>query len=291
MTEKYTQHELGKLMPPMTDDEYSDLLEGMKLDGFDHDHPITLFEGQILDGWHRNLAAIDAGISRVSFAKFTGTQEDARKLVVRENMSRRHLSTSQRSMIAAKLVEMDLEMPAEDKDPKRANLPSGPKVSALESIEKHAQELNVSPRSVKAARAVRKRSQKAAEDVASGKTTLNKASKNTDTKTAAYATAVGVIEQVLGADWVKGKTKLSKSEVIQMSGIIPEEMKRIRPYIESGWKYQAAMGHESVSLTLAHTFRQGIERAIGNNGKLEFSANAYKKEWQITITEKPTDQP
>ena len=50
-----------------------------------------MFENQIIDGYHRYIAAKAAGAEPV-FIEWTGTQEDARRFVVYSNGTRRHLS-------------------------------------------------------------------------------------------------------------------------------------------------------------------------------------------------------
>lgn len=303
---QYKQHKLGQLMPPMTDEEYDTLRDGMKTDGFDHDHPIMLFEGQILDGWHRYQATQDLGITKISLSNFTGSEEDAKRYVIRENMVRRHLTTSQRAMIAAKLVEDEIGDPPQSVTPTAtqtgANLhqsgdhggqkePKKPanakKKSVKQAVKKAAKDLKVSPRSVNTARSLLKADPEGAKGVEAGDQSLNAAAKKAekaDKKAAAYNKAVQIIEGVLGDGFVI-QAKMKHSDVIKMSGIIPDEMKRIEPFLRCGWTFDMAMGKETANISLAHPFRIGVDRANAAGGKFSFTAKAYGKEWEIQITE------
>ena len=55
------QHELSAAYPAMQPDEYQALLDSILEIGVQH--PITLFEGQIIDGWHRYKAANELGMA------------------------------------------------------------------------------------------------------------------------------------------------------------------------------------------------------------------------------------
>jgi N6-adenosine-specific RNA methylase IME4 len=48
---EYTQHEIGKIMPVMDKQQYVDLEQDIIHNGIIH--PIVIYEGKILDGWHR----------------------------------------------------------------------------------------------------------------------------------------------------------------------------------------------------------------------------------------------
>jgi ParB-like nuclease family protein len=65
--------------------------------------PIVVFEGKILDGRNRFLACQRAGVEP-SFKEYVGN--DPLAYVISLNLKRRHLDTSQRAMIAAKIANM-----------------------------------------------------------------------------------------------------------------------------------------------------------------------------------------
>ena len=50
----YPTHELARLLPPMTDEDYQRLRQDIKENGLRE--PITLYEGKVLDGMHRQRA-------------------------------------------------------------------------------------------------------------------------------------------------------------------------------------------------------------------------------------------
>jgi hypothetical protein len=90
-------HEYANIFPMMTDDELSSLVEDIKTNG--QSEPIVMLEGKILDGRNRYRACEIAGVS-AKFRQFTGS--DPLGFVVSHNLHRRHLTESQRAMVAAK---------------------------------------------------------------------------------------------------------------------------------------------------------------------------------------------
>ena len=61
-------------------------------------------DGRVIDGRHRLRACQEAGVEP-QFEVFGGNDDDILKLVIDLNVNRRHLDTSQRAMIGARLVE------------------------------------------------------------------------------------------------------------------------------------------------------------------------------------------
>jgi ParB-like chromosome segregation protein Spo0J len=97
-------HPLAELIPAMTDDELAGLVDDIKANGLRE--PITLYEGLILDGRHRARACEILEIEPEARI-FDGA--DPLAFVLSANLHRRHLSTSQRAMIAAKLATLRRE--------------------------------------------------------------------------------------------------------------------------------------------------------------------------------------
>ena len=87
-----TQHPLSAAFPGMGPLELAELTNDIRENGLIQ--PIMLFEGQVLDGWHRHQACIKAGVE-ARFTDFTGT--DPRRFVLSLNLNRRHLSGSQKA--------------------------------------------------------------------------------------------------------------------------------------------------------------------------------------------------
>jgi hypothetical protein len=54
------QHSLSSAYPEMTTDEYQALVDSVADIGVQN--PITLYEGEVIDGWHRYRASIEAGV-------------------------------------------------------------------------------------------------------------------------------------------------------------------------------------------------------------------------------------
>jgi ParB-like chromosome segregation protein Spo0J len=161
---KYKNHELADLFPMMPDSEIADMAKDIKANG--QRNPIVIHEGKILDGRNRYAACVMAGIDPIE-VPFKG--KDALSYVLSTNLHRRHLSTSQRAMVAEKLANMERSDTLKTGS-RSANLPIGA-VSQSSAAEK----LNVSERSVRDARAIRESSSDLAGKVLSGEITIHAA--------------------------------------------------------------------------------------------------------------------
>ena len=131
-------HPIANIFPPMSEAEFSSLKDDIQQ--FGQREPIWLFEGKVIDGRHRMRACVE--LSRQPQTRvYDGF--DAVAFVVSLNLHRRHLSESQRGMVAAKLANMPSHRP----DNNSANLQT--------SQSKAAELLNVSTRTVAAATKVK----------------------------------------------------------------------------------------------------------------------------------------
>jgi ParB-like chromosome segregation protein Spo0J len=101
-------HPLADIFPLMEGDEFDALVEDIKANWLRE--PITLFENQILDGRNRYRAVIKAALQyklkEENFRTYSGS--DPLGLVVSANLHRRHLTESQRALIAARIVTTKL---------------------------------------------------------------------------------------------------------------------------------------------------------------------------------------
>lgn len=98
----YENHSLSELFPIIDNpEELQDLAEDIKVHGLRED--IILHEGKILDGRNRLRACILASVE-ARFRPYEGN--DPLGFVLSLNLHRRHLTTSQRAMVAAKLANM-----------------------------------------------------------------------------------------------------------------------------------------------------------------------------------------
>lgn len=86
------QHPLSAAFPSMPEADLESLIEDIGKHGLRH--PGVLFEGKLLDGWHRFLACAKAGVP-FKTKEFDG--EDPRAFVLSQNLHRRHLTGSQRA--------------------------------------------------------------------------------------------------------------------------------------------------------------------------------------------------
>jgi len=182
--EKYQDHPIAALFPLMSESELQELAEDIKARGLKDD--IVIHQAQILDGRNRYRACIMAGVDpRVK--PYVGTEPI--KDVLSWNLHRRHLTTSQRAMVATAVLPMLEEQARERKsdaakksnvaraeNPEWANLPT-PK----EPEEKHrasddaAAMLSVSSRAVRTAKKVQQAAPELAEKVKAGEVSLNAA--------------------------------------------------------------------------------------------------------------------
>jgi N6-adenosine-specific RNA methylase IME4/ParB-like chromosome segregation protein Spo0J len=128
-------HPLANLFPLMEGKDFTALVADIRENGL-HE-PIALYDGKILDGRNRYHACLKAGIEP-TFTAYTG--DDPVAYVVSLNLHRRHLSESQRAMVAAKLATL--------KDGQRADLVEGLPIGRASAL------LNVGERSVGRAREV-----------------------------------------------------------------------------------------------------------------------------------------
>lgn len=149
----------------MPADEMLALVNDIKFNGLLH--PIILFEGKILDGRHRYEACRNIGI-KPKFEQYKGADPVGYSL--RANLHRRHLSTAQRAMLAAKVA--DLKQGERGRGNKSAN--------AVPTHAEAAEILAISPRSVDTASKILDTSPKLAKAVANGEMSLRAAEKKID---------------------------------------------------------------------------------------------------------------
>ncbi len=139
-----TQHPLSANFPSMSEADYLALKDD--IDEYGQREPIIMFEGMVLDGWHRYRACVEIGIEPTKF-NFVADKEDPVAFVLSHNLHRRHLSASQR---AAAVVACSAWRPA-----RREN-----KVEATSTLSKTNAEMakaaQVTPRTITDAKAAQK---------------------------------------------------------------------------------------------------------------------------------------
>jgi ParB-like chromosome segregation protein Spo0J len=185
-------HPLCQAFPAMDDEAFEQLRDDIAVNG--QRNPILLYEDQILDGRHRLQACLVLGIEP-RFQTFTGTWEQAKAAVCSENLHRRHLTTSQRAMIAASLATLSGGRP---KETELINSVSVPTLSDA------AETTGVSRDTVVRAKRVQKTgAPEVAEAVRDGKLTINKAQELIAAAPAkeaqAEAVATGKVDEVIAS--------------------------------------------------------------------------------------------
>ena len=106
--EELRRHNLSNPFGEASDTDFNELVQSMMERGYDENHPIWLFQGAILDGYHRNKAAKQLNLMPI-YREFEGTYQDAEAFVWAENMARRQMTPKQK---AAAFVHRNTELPA-----------------------------------------------------------------------------------------------------------------------------------------------------------------------------------
>ena len=142
------RHPFSEIFGDMPDEEYQALKQDICVNGYQNPD-IILYEGKILDGWHRYRvyretdidAEFDGGLN---FVEFDG--ESALAYVTSANMHRRHLTPAQRAVIALETTKT-LEH-GTNRFEKKVDTPRGVSTETPKSLPEVAQEAGVSPRTV-----------------------------------------------------------------------------------------------------------------------------------------------
>lgn len=99
-TQKIEFHPIADIFPLLEGEEFKDFSEDIRKNGLLN--PIWTYQGQIIDGRNRYRACLKVGV-KPQFREWTGTYDSIVDYVVKDNLKRRHLSKSQRSIVASKL--------------------------------------------------------------------------------------------------------------------------------------------------------------------------------------------
>lgn len=133
-------HPLASIFPMLAGDELNALADDIAANGLKE--PVVLYEGMILDGRNRWAACRKAKIKQVETVQYEG--DDPEGFVWSMNYPRRHLSTSQRALIAAERVKRkSAEMRSDDTS-----------AEMRPTLDQAAAEVNVGTRTVDSASAV-----------------------------------------------------------------------------------------------------------------------------------------
>lgn len=143
----YERHPLSACFGDMDADEFQALKNDIEAHG--QHEPVLLFDGAVLDGWHRYLAVTQLGMKVQTFT-FDGTFEEAQERVISSNDKRRHRTVAQRAQaIVAVTACRPVGRPKKNSAP-GAELPPQPKNTAKAIAAKHG----IGERSVERARII-----------------------------------------------------------------------------------------------------------------------------------------
>lgn len=98
-------HPLANVFPMMSSSEIDELAADIRENGL-HE-PVWLYGGRVIDGRNRLEACARANVE-VRIREFLGAADELLPFVISLNLRRRHLSESQRGMVAANLANMPL---------------------------------------------------------------------------------------------------------------------------------------------------------------------------------------
>lgn len=169
----YKIHAYAEMFPEMTAEEFDRLCMDIEANG--QRTPIDLYNNVILDGRNRYKACLKLGIVPKTRPCFPSDPLD---FVLSANLSRRHLTTSQRAMLGAKLKAMQRPTKADIlstlNDSEQSHLDTDTQICVL-SNEEIAKVVNVSERSITTANQILEEQPEKVADIEAGKITLNDA--------------------------------------------------------------------------------------------------------------------
>jgi len=99
---KYEQHPIGAVWPALSEEDYQKLVASIEAIGILD--KITVYEGKILDGWHRYKACTELRIKNIPMVEYEG--DDPGSFVIGKNEARRHEDKSQRAFAVAQTIDI-----------------------------------------------------------------------------------------------------------------------------------------------------------------------------------------
>lgn len=175
-------HAYADIFPAMSDDDYQELKTDIAKHG--QRETIKTKDGQIIDGKNRFRVCEELG-KRPQFEEYEG--DDLLEYVVSLNLSRRHLSTSQRAAIAVSLLP-EYEKAAKIRQQagtKQDDLSVNLREGSGKAAEIAAKTFNVGSSTIEKAKGIKRESPRVFNKVRDGKLTVNAAQKISFAKKAA----------------------------------------------------------------------------------------------------------
>jgi hypothetical protein len=108
------------IFPEAKPEDYDEIRDDIAKNGFDSKRPVTIYQGEILDGWNRQKACDELGITP-AYSTFTGTEMDALEFVLSTNR-RRNLNSGQRATVAAEADELMVAIAAEVEEERKRKI-------------------------------------------------------------------------------------------------------------------------------------------------------------------------
>jgi hypothetical protein len=176
-TARKKQHPYGKTWQPFDEVTFADLVKNVAERGLDKD--IVLFNGMVLDGWHRYRACLKTK-TQPKFTVFTGTDLQAAELVHASGI-RRQVSADQRYAAFDQLCDACPEfkakyeqLKAKGQQQQQAGTPLATSSQRVDVLGAKAKAAGVSKATAKKVERLKKQKPEAIGDIAAGKTTANK---------------------------------------------------------------------------------------------------------------------
>ena len=217
-------HPLAAMFPPMSGDEFAAIVADIRANGLIE--PVILHGGMILDGCHRLRACLELDI-KPEYQEWNGAGGTPFQYVWSRNWSRRHLTTSQRAVIALSAEAELAKVAATRKSSKKradkdvANLPHAAETGRARDLA--GQIAGVSGRYVQEAKHIKELRPDLFADVWQGKLNLHAAKQQADapetvkkaTK-AAHRVCIDFHGHKLQSDW------LSKKDATELNAALSE---------------------------------------------------------------------
>ena len=300
----FPPHTIAEVFPMLEGPNYTELCVSVDKNGQREDIVLAPDESKggilaVLDGRNRQRATLDKK-REPRFRMFGSRPEDGEsqaEFVADHNLHRRHLSSGQAAMAAAKMLPFFKAEAAARQQAAggidgasaigESTIDSGPEFNQTEkrqqkkkgiaegpASKKAGQKLGVSEAQVRRAAKLLAEDPGAAEDVAKGRRSLHAAASGKPSKgsiaEAKFDKALKRIEEVCGAQQAKGIKEgailRKRSDVIHYADQSDKKMLAARSLIDQGWPLQRALNYKARDINPTHRVSDLADRTIANGG-------------------------
>jgi ParB-like chromosome segregation protein Spo0J len=214
-------HPAAELFPMLSGEDLTRLENDIKLNG--QTTPVIMSKGMLIDGRNRYAACSRANIKVKVSEKTFADDDECIRYIISTNIHRRHLTESQRAMIAAELANLG------NGEHQAASIDAAPKVTQPQA----ADMMQVSRISVQRARVVQQEAPDLAALVKSGEMKVSKAASIVRERAKPVATDPSQADDsVIDATddrHASGDTPKSRSALATLAKLDPTEMSFIKP--------------------------------------------------------------